>query len=101
MYSWINLAMAPAPGSTATPASAQSVSFMWLWFLMWTIGIAGICYATAKQKGRNAVVVGLLCLIPLVNIFVLLYIALASNIHVEKKLNDILSALKSTPNNNS
>ena len=59
--------------------------------------IAGICYATAKQKGRNAIVPALLCLIPFLNIFVLLYIALASNLHVEKKLDDILAALKSTP----
>ena len=96
----ITLAMAPAPGSTATPASPQSVVFMWVWLFIWIIPIAGICYATAKQKGRNAAGTALLCLIPFLNIFVLLYIALASNKHIEKKLNDILAALNSTPKDN-
>ena len=100
MNPMIMLAMAPAPGSTATPASPQSVAFMWVWLLIWTVGISGICYATAKQKGRNAILVALLGLVPFVNVFVLLYIALASNIHVEKKLDDILTALKITPRSN-
>lgn len=100
MNPMIMLAMAPVPGSTATPASPQSVVFMWVWLFIWIIPIAGICYATAKQKGRNATGAALLCLIPFINIFVLLYIALSSNKHIEKKLDDILAALKSKPTDN-
>ena len=95
----ISLAMAPAPGATVTPASQQSVAFMFGWFLLWSIGIAGICYAIAKQKGRCAVLAAILGLIPGVNFFVLLYIALSTNMTVEKKLDAILSKLTSPEKN--
>lgn len=91
MSSMTLLAMA-APSSTG-PANHTSPVFLFIWLMLWTAGISIICYRIAKQKGRCARLVAVLGVIPFINIFVLLYIALASNKNTEEILNSILAAL--------
>jgi len=90
------LAMAPPPGS---PGHEQSMAFMFGWFMVWSVGIAVLCYIIAKQKGRCAVLAAAVGLIPFINIFVLLYIAMASNKNILSKLDGILETLQSSKEN--
>jgi predicted neutral ceramidase superfamily lipid hydrolase len=86
------LAMAPPPGH---PGHEQSMYFMFVWMMIWSVGFAILSYIIARQKGRLAILLALLCLIPFVNVFVFLYVALSTNKKVERQLADILAAVKS------
>ena len=88
------LAMAPPPNLSG--GHQQSPLFLFGWLLMWAVPIAIICYRIAKQKGRREILAAVLGLIPVVNLFALLYVALASNRRIEDKLDDILAFLKSS-----
>lgn len=62
--------------------------------LFLSILVAPLAYLLAKQKGRNVVAWTILGLIPMVNFMLVWYFVGATNLRLEKKVDELLEALK-------
>jgi hypothetical protein len=59
-----------------------------------TIPIVFICHRLAREKGKDVTLWTILGIIPLVNYFVLLYLVGAVNVHLQRKVDRVLSLLE-------
>jgi hypothetical protein len=77
-----------------THQESSLLSLLPLLLLSLCMGIAS--YLLAKDKGRNAVKWAILGSIPLVNIPCVWYFVGASNVRVERKIDDLIARLDAT-----
>jgi len=71
------------------PQSAGFLNIILL--LVMSIPLAVTAFLLARQKGRNAVLWTIIALIPMVNFFSMWYFVGASNLNLEKKIDELLS----------